>query len=202
MPIIIEIMDCVGKLVRFPRETFSQIKNENTDIPTIYKKFVLILAAVPALSSFIGFSLIGVGMMGMGTIRLPIFDSLIASVLSYLINIAGVYIGALIVNFLAPHFSSKEDKLAAFKLVAYSFAAVWAIGIFSLIPALSFLGILGLYSIYLFYVGTPILMETPKEKVLPFVVSVFIVGLVVAVVMNLILGQLVYAPLFSRMMVY
>ncbi len=202
MPLIIEIMEKARKIILSPQEAFNQARSEALDIKAIYKNFVLVFAAVPALASFIGFSLIGIGMMGMGTIRLPILDSFLASVISYLMNLAGVYIGALIVDFLAPYFSSKPDRVSAFKLVAYSFSAVWAVGIFSLIPALSFLGVFGLYSLYLFYVGAPILMGTPKDKLLAYVVSVLIAGLIIAVVMNLILGQLIYAPLFSRMMVY
>jgi len=58
-------------------------------------------------------------------------------------------------------------------------------GIFSLIPALSVLGLVAsLYSIYLIYLGLPVLMKCPAEKALVYTIVI----LVCAVVAGMIVG--------------
>jgi hypothetical protein len=52
------------------------------------------------------------------------------------------------------------------------------------LPVLMPLGILaGLYSIYLFYTGLPVMMKTPESKVVPYMVvsAVVMIGLAILV---------------------
>ena len=56
------------------------------------------------------------------------------------------------------------------QLVAYSSTAVWVSGIFNIIPSLSILGFLGLYSIYLFYLGIPVMKKTPDDKRITYMI--------------------------------
>ena len=51
-----------------------------------------------------------------------------------------------------------------------------------------------LYGLYLFYVGLPILMETPKEKVLGYFVVVIVVAVIVSVLIGVFAGLVVSRP--------
>ena len=90
----------------------------------------------------------------------------------FVLSIIGVYVVSYIVNGLSVNFGGEKNELDAFKLTVYCFIPVMVLGAFSLIPALSGLYILGLYGIYLFYIGVPVLMNIPEDKALTFTVIV------------------------------
>jgi hypothetical protein len=74
--------------------------------------------------------------------------------------------GGFVADFLAPQFGGKSDQISAFKLIVYSVTPVWLVGVLSLLPALSGLGLLALaYTVYLIYLGAPKLMKVPQDKV-------------------------------------
>ena len=63
-------------------------------------------------------------------------------------------------------------------------------GIFSLIPALSIFGILGLYSVYLLYLGLPRLMRAPEDKAVAYTAVVVAASIAVWIVIFGILAML------------
>ncbi|HUF65311.1 MAG TPA: YIP1 family protein, partial [Gemmatimonadaceae bacterium] len=106
--------------------------------------------------------------------------------------IAGVFIIAWIVNALAPTFGAQQSMPQAIKLAAYGATASWLAAIFGLIPALAFLSILGLYSLYLLYVGLPIMMKAPQEKVVPYLIAVIVAAIVSYVLLSWIVRTIVF----------
>jgi hypothetical protein len=72
------------------------------------------------------------------------------------------------------------------KLSVYSHTPLWLAGIFLLIPGLNFLLILGLYGLYLMWVGLPTLMRVPNERSLPYAAFVTACALIPAVVLAII----------------
>ena len=110
---------------------------------------------------------------------------------SYVLGLVGVYIGAFVVQKLAPTFQSEANFLQALKLVAYGSTPMWIAGVFNLIPPLAILTILAsLYGIYLFYLGVTPMMKTPSDKVIPYMVVSAIVIIVVSIVVSLLTGAL------------
>jgi hypothetical protein len=70
-------------------------------------------------------------------------------------------------------------------LVVFGATAALVGGIFSLIPALSLLGLLAaLYTVYLIYLGLPVLMKCPEDKALAYTAVVVVCGIVLAVVIG------------------
>src|SRR5690606_32848614 len=103
------------------------------------------------------------------------------------LTLVGIAVLAVIINALAPRFGGRQDSISAFKLAVYGATASLLGGVFLTLPALSMLGIIaGLYSIYLLYVGLPVLMKNPPEKTLIYIVVIFVVSIVI----NLIIGAL------------
>ena len=149
-----------------PRGTWPVIDGEAATVKSIYVPYVVVLAAIPALAAFIGFSLIGMGGMGI-SMRIPVGSGLVTMIVSYILSLAMVYVLALIVDALAPTFGGTKNQINALKVVAYGATAGFLGGIFSLLPSLSILGVLAaLYSIYLIYTGLPVLMKSPADKAL------------------------------------
>ena len=175
-----------------PRGAWPRIADEPATVASIYNPYVLVLAAIGPVAGFIGLSLIGVGGFGT-TFRVPLVRGLVQMVVGYGLSLAMVYAMALVVDWLAPNFGGQRNPIAALKLVAYSATAGMLGGFFSLLPSLSGLGLLAaLYSMYLIFLGVPLLMRCPQEKALPYtgvvVVAGFVTGIVLAGVSSLFTG--------------
>ena len=183
------LVDRVKRILTDPNGEWPVIEAEATTAEKLYRGYIAPLAAIPAIASFIGLSIIGISLPFVGHYRTPIVSGIVHAVLSWVLAMVGVYVAALVINKLAPSFESTPNDMQALKLVAYANTAAWVAGVFAIIPVLGLLGVLGaLYSIYLFYVGLPVMMKTPEAKVVPYmVVSVivlicvfFVIGLVTA----------------------
>lgn len=176
-----------------PKETWPQIAAEAATPQSLYKDWLLILAAIPAVAGFIGLSLVGVGAFGF-SYRTPIVSGLVHMVLSYALSLGMVYLLSLLVNALAPTFGGTPDSLAALKLVAYGCTAGFVGGAFRLLPSLGLLGLLcALYSIYLIYLGLPVLMRNPPEKSAGYTAVIVVVGIVAGLVVGAVTGAVLGA---------
>ena len=180
------LVERAKKLVLKPKEEWPVIAAEIHSVQDLYTKYVMILAAIPAVAAFVGFSFIGVSGFGY-SYRVPIASGLAQMVLQYLLSLGGVYVMALIIDALAPSFGGEKSFPQAIKVAAFFPTASWLAGVFYLIPALSILAILGgLYSLYLLYLGLPLLMKAPEDKAIPYTVVVIIVAIVVMVVIGIV----------------
>jgi hypothetical protein len=172
------LVERVKGIILSPKTEWPVIAGEPGDAGYLFSNYVAILAAIPAVCGFIGAVLIGV----------PVFAALIAAVIHYVLAFVAVYIVALIVNLLAPTFSSQKNFENALKVTVYSQTPVWLVGVFSLIPALSFLAILGLYGLYLLWLGLPPLMKTPPEKSIWYTITIVVCAIVVSIVVLAVLA--------------
>jgi hypothetical protein len=167
-----------------PKEEWQTIAGETTPIAALYKNYIIVLAAIGPVASFIGMSLVGVSLPVGGSYRVSITTGIASAVVQYGLTLVGVYVLALIIDALAPTFSGEKNLDQAFKLATYSYTPGWLVGVFALIPALGILGILGLYGLYLLYVGLPVLMKSPKEKSVGYTVAVIIASIVIFIVIG------------------
>jgi len=167
-----------------PRDTWQTIAQEPSDVPGLFKNYVVYLAAVSSLATFIGLSLVGVGGFGM-SFRVPIVTGLVNLVVGFVLTLVMVYVLGLIANALAPTFQGEKNLPNAVKLVAYGSTAGLLGGIFNLLPALSMLGLLAaLYSIYLIYTGIPVMMKAPEGKAVGYTAVLILCGVVAGLVMG------------------
>jgi hypothetical protein len=178
------LVERVKKILLQPQKEWEIIAGETTNTSELYKNYIILLAAIGPVASIIGMSIFGISMPFVGTYRLPLTSSLSSAVVQYVLNLAGVYILALIIDYLAPQFSGAKNFNQSLKLAAYSYTAGWVSGVFAIIPALSPLMILGLYGLYLIYTGIPILMKSPQEKALGYTVAVVIAAIIIFVVIG------------------
>ena len=184
------IVDRVKNILITPKTEWEIIKGEADSIKDLVMGYVVILAAIPAVASFIGISLIGIN-TGFMRLRIPLSTALSSSIVSYIFSIASIFVAGFIINLLAPTFNSKQDNTRAMKLVVYSFTPGCIAGILTIVPPLAIIGILGgLYGLYILYLGLPILMETPQDKVIPYTITSIIVTAVVFIVAMAIAGAI------------
>lgn len=177
------ILERAKNILLQPQAEWDRIAAEPADIQKIYMGYVLPLAALAAICSFVGLSIVGVSAFGV-TVRVPILSGLIGAVVQVIVATAGVYVMALIINALAPNFGSQQDVGQAHKLSAYGSTPSFVASVFSILPPLAPLAILGLYSLVLMYVGLPRLMKTPEDKRIGYLATVIIIAIVLAIVVG------------------
>ena len=172
----------VRGIILTPHTEWLAIEREAVRLSALFTRYVAILAAIPALARFIGGSLIGG--------YTPILAGLIDAIDGYLLSLALVYGVALIANALAPTFDSPKDFPRALRLIVYAYTPVWLAGIFLIVPGLSFLSILGLYGVYLLWVGLPVMMTTPVRKALPYATTIAAAALVLEILLRIIVAAI------------
>jgi hypothetical protein len=180
------IISRVQEILLKPKAAWAKIDGEPVNVPELYKSYIAPLAAIPPVATFIGFSL-----LGMGFFRMPIGSGLAQMIFHYVLSLVAVYAFALIIDYLAPQFGAQKNFNQAFKVAAYASTASWIAGIFTIIPALAILSVLGgLYSLYLLFVGLPMLMKPPEDKATTYTVASIGVAIVLSIIIGLITSRL------------
>ncbi len=175
-----------------PKEEWVKIKGESTPIAQLFTSYAVFLAAIPAIARFIGNGLVGRRIPFVGWARFPIGSALFEAILYYVFTLVIIYVFGIVINALAPSFGSKQSMENAMKLAVYSMTPMLIGGIFYIFPGLAFLAwVASLYGLYLLYLGfdNP-LMDTPKDKVVGYLLVSIVVIIVLSMVVFLILGAI------------
>jgi hypothetical protein len=183
------LQDRVKRIITDPKAEWPVIEREPTTVEKLYREYIALLAAIPVLAGLVGGVLIG-GPTLFGWSRTPVVAGVIGAIVGYLLALVGVYIAAFIVDKLAPTFDSQPNQMQALKLVAYAYTPAWVAGIAYLIPGLGTLIVLlgSLFSIYLFYLGLPVMMKTPQAKVIPYMLVAAVVIIILTFLLMMIVG--------------
>jgi hypothetical protein len=180
------LIENVLEILLRPGARWPKIRDEEIAMRRFYVPYAAILAAIPPVARLIGSTVIGMSFFGT-RYRAPIPSALGFAVLSYALSLAGLFVFASIAEGLAPRFGSERSFPGAMKLSVYSSTAYWIAGILFVVPALWPLRmLLSLYGFYLLYVGLPVLLKTPRERVASFFFILMIVGVVLSALTGLI----------------
>jgi len=170
-----------------PLEEWRAIAAEPATVEGLLRGYAAPLAAIPAVCQFLGYTIVGVPTGILGTIRVGIVRGFVGACLAWVFALVVAWMAAVVIEKLAPTFASRGDTAQALKLVVYSTTPVWIAGVLNLVPALAPLGIIAaLYAVYLFYLGLPLLMATPADRVIPYMV----VSVLVIIIVSVILGSI------------
>ncbi|MBN2495786.1 MAG: YIP1 family protein [Deltaproteobacteria bacterium] len=183
----------VYSLLASPARTWHTIEREPDPGRLMITRYVLLLAIVPALCSFLG------GWIAGGRF----WFSLVLSAIRLAIFVGSVYLLGLAVNAMAPSFGARRDKDNAFKTAAYASTPLWVAGVLTIVPILTALAALlgfGL-AVYHFQIGCRFVMETPERKAWAFsCVSVGVWFGMILIAMLILYPVLVF--LFTPMLVF
>jgi len=136
-----------------------KIKEEDGSFYQLIANFLFPLLILTAIASMIGSYF---QMIGNGFAWDIIIVSGLRSVLSILISIL---MSILAINAMIKTFEGTPNMVQASKLVVYSFVpGILVAIIFGMIPWFYILGLFFLYSFYIFFHGTPIMLDIPSER--------------------------------------
>jgi hypothetical protein len=178
-----ELVSRVKGILLTPKAEWATIDTEPATVGSLYTSYIIPLAAIPPICTFIGMSLVGLNLLGV-SVRWPVTLGLESALVRYVLSLASTYVLALIIDALAPNFGGQKNPIQALKVAAYSSTAAWVAGIFMLLPALGILSILGLYSFYLMFLGLPALMKSPEDKAAGYTIVVVVCAIILFVVVG------------------
>lgn len=170
-----------------PKKEWEVIEREDTPISSLVMSYLLILALIPAIATFIGYGIVGYKVPFFGYVGGSISFGIKHAIISLLSNIGGAFLTAFVINTLAPSFLATPDLRKAMQLTVYSFTPSLLAGILMISPALGTLAFFaGLYGLYMLYTGLQPLMKVPAEKTTTY----FVVSLLVMILSSLVIGMI------------
>lgn len=168
-----------------PTAEWEKIRDEVCSTSACIFKHVVLMAAIPAISGYIGTTQVGWKIGASGVHYLTNESAGMIAILTYLAMIAGVIGMGAMIQWMASTYGKPQSLSRCVVFAAYVATPLFIIGLmlFYPIPWLNML--LGLpavaYSVFLLYSGIPIVMEMDKEKGFLFASSVLAIGLVAMV---------------------
>ncbi len=181
----------ITNILTKPKEEWAVIATESTDVATLFREYIVLLAAIPAIASFIGMTIVGIPAPFLGTIRIGLVSGLVHLLVGYVLTLVSYLVAAIVIEKLAPTFESRGSLLQALKMVAYASTPVWIAGVLAIYPPLGMLLLIaGIYAVYLFYLGLPYVMQTPPDKALVYTIASAVALIVTSIVIHLLTAAL------------
>jgi len=177
-------------LVKNPVGYMTRNKDQTVSLNSLMINYVAILALIPLVGRLIG------DLVFYSGAKDSVGYAIAGSVVSYILDLIAVFVIGIIIWKLAPSFKTSTNQAKSTMLAAFVYTPVFLIGILSFIPVLGYLSILGLlYGIYILYRGLPIVLSTPADKVVVYVVAVLVASIIIIAIISLIIGSLDAAAL-------
>jgi small-conductance mechanosensitive channel len=197
------MIERIKNILFSPKTEWEKIKTETTNTMQVFTGYAIPLALITPIFGLLGLAIIG-QRYGFGPIsgvfRIPFTYAIVWGVVYYILNLVALFVEGIVINALANPFGSKPSAINALKVAVYSATPGLLAGVFQVIPALGILAFLcSLYGLYLLYLGLPVMMETPKDKLIGYFVVIIIVMIVLYFVVGAIAGAVLAAtwrPIF------
>ena len=157
-------------LFTHPDQEWREIRGEEESISHMYLTHTLILAAIPAVSAFIGTTQVGWVIGDRPAVMLTMESALWMSIMSYLAMLAGVAVMGAFIHWMARTYDANPSMAQCIALATYTATPLFIGGLAAVC-----------YTVYLLYVGLPTFMNIPADEGFLFSSSVLAVGLVVLV---------------------
>ena len=183
-----------------PKTEWPVIAGEQTTVADLYKGYILWLAAIPPVFTFLKFTVMGASVPFAGTYRLGMGAGLTQLILGYVLSLAMYYAVALIIDALAPTFGGTRDRVQALKTIAYAYTASCVAGIIVILPLIAVLIVIAaaVYGIYLLYLGLPHTMKCPQDRAGGYTAVIVIVALVLSFLIGGIVGAMTGVGMYMR----
>lgn len=181
----------VQNIILTPKTEWPVIAAEPETTSSLYTKYIVIVSALGPIAYFLKSTLIGTTVPFVGTFRVGMGTGLSMAVLQYVLGLLGIFVFALVINALAPTFGGQKDSVQSLKAAAYGATAAWVGGLAQVVPWIGWIvGLaMGIYSIYVLYLGLPHTMKSPVDKsagytAVSIIVAILLYWVIMAIVAN------------------
>ncbi len=183
------LIERIKNIIITPKTEWEKISGEDQSLSSVLTTYVVPLALVGAICTFIGYGFIGIDY---GFFRMKGMEwGLKMAIVQVISAVIGVVITTFVVDALAPSFGSEKNINKSAQLVAYGYTPAFLGALFSIFPVIAFIGSLfGLYGIYLMYLGLGPIKKTPEDKKVIYLIIIIVALIIVYLVLGLILGSI------------
>lgn len=172
-----------GSFIRSDKE-WNKIASKKISVSACFYKYILTLAAIPAISAFVGAAFVGWD-IGDRDFKFTIESTIPLVIAFYLACIIGVAIIGQAIHWMAATYGTDKDLSTCMLLAITTLSPLFIGGIVACAPIPWVIFLTGLiclaYGIYLLYTGLPIVMGINQEKGFLFASAVLTIGLVTIV---------------------
>ncbi|WP_230425606.1 Yip1 family protein [Spartinivicinus ruber] len=179
------LLNHIWGLFTMPQQEWQLIRSESSSVSKVYLTHVLLLAAIPAICGYIGFTQVGWSVGNDKLVKLTESNAAGMALLSYCAMLAGIFVMGCFIQWMAKTYNASTSLSQTIVFAAYTATPLFFTGLGALLPNVwlnMLLAIAGAsYATYLLYTGIPVMMQVPKEVGFLFASSVLCVGLVVLV---------------------
>ncbi len=164
-----------------PKEEWGTIHQERYSVLHIFLLQVSVLSLIPAVSMFIGTTQIGWTLTGSEYIKLEYSSAIPAAIASYFACWGAVGFIAFAIHWMEKTYGGNVALNECLILTTFTATPLFLSGLSALYPMLWFNVSVGLaaviYSVYLLFIGVPVIMEIPEDRAFFFSASILTVGL-------------------------
>jgi hypothetical protein len=199
------VLQHIWGLFTNPRKEWESIRDDECTIGKCYAAHVLILAAIPPISGFIGTTQFGWQIGAGDPVMLDMQKAGLFAALYYLAMLVGVFSMGWMIQWMADTYGAKPQLSQSVVLAAYTATPLFLIGLMELYPVLWLNMVVGIpalaYTVYLLYTGVPVMMGISEERGFLFSSAVLAVGLVAFVALlaiTALLWGMGLEPTFTR----
>jgi len=164
-----------------PKEEWGAIHQERYSILHIFLAQVSVLSLIPAVSMYIGTTQIGWTITGVKYIKLESSSALYAAIAAYFACWVAVGFIAYAIHWMEKTYGGNVALNECLILTTFTATPLFLSGLSALYPMLWLNVMVGLaallYSVYLLFVGVPVIMEIPEDRAFFFSASILTVGL-------------------------
>lgn len=194
----------VGLLSR-PKAEWGAIRERRYRAARSFVTHTAVLALIPAIAGYVGTTRTGWRIGAGAAVRLTEESASRIAILSYLAMLAATFAVASAIHWMSRTYGARQPYGQCYALATWTATPLFLVGVIQLQPILWMNLIVGLpvlaYTIYLFYLGVPVMMEIPEERGFLFSSAVLAFGLV-ALVALLALTVLLWSSGFGPSFTY
>lgn len=188
-----------------PMRQWEKIRDQHKSADGGSVAHIFVLAAIPAISGYIGTTQVG-WRIGVGEpIRITGDSAFAIAIIYYLALLVGVFSIGWVIHLLGKAYEVEKPLSLCIALAAYAATPLFLIGIMEVYPVLWLNMLLGLpalaYTVYLLYSGLPIMMEISAERGFLYssaVLAVGLISLVALLAMTALLWGMGLQPIFTN----
>lgn len=185
------LIERVKNLLIKPKDEWRVIDTEQNSGMPLIMSYLFPLAIAAALATFVGYAFL----TRFGTVKYGLIYALIALVQLFI----SVYVNAIITDALAPSFESQKNLGKSIQLVVYSATPVFLGSLLNVFPPIGWLGMIagGVYSVYLLFLGIPVLKKTPEDKVPIYLLLIIVVLAILYWLIGYIMARIIWTSTYG-----
>ena len=200
------ILNHVWGIFAHPTEEITSVRDGRVATPALYIGYLIILAAIPPISGYIGATQVG-WQIGDGPLtKLTVASTIPLCIVAYFAILTGIITTGIAINWMRETYTDLgKNDLNGIGLATFISAPLLIFSVIGIYPVI-WVGLITLivaatYSVYLLYICVPVAFQIPKERGNLMSAAILTFALVIAVclmIATVIIWGVGFSPVFTN----